>query len=77
MYALEYQMPTLIHAADPLIRMGSPSHEHNAALAPLRDHLNNLPGQPLPALTGVAPGVAGTNGKGSVEHQHATLRPGD
>lgn len=76
MHTLQYIMRTLIHPPQPLPRRRSPGKKHHAPRPHFRHGIDNLLGEFLPAVIGVAVGFARFDRQAGVEHQHAAVGPG-
>jgi hypothetical protein len=76
MYTLQNKVLVDRNANHPLLRRRAPCQEHDAVRAHLRDGINHLLCEKLPAFALVRVGLALTNRQTCVEEQDATISPG-
>ena len=71
-------MPAAIDLGDVFLGGRAPGEEDDAAAGGVQagDDVDDLLGEALPALVGVAVGLVGAHGEAGVEHEHAAVGPG-
>lgn len=75
MHTPQNEVLLLIYILDALRRGAAPSQEHYACCAHLRDGVDHLLSQELPALAGVRVSFAGPDSQARIEEQDAAVRP--
>ena len=76
MRRLQNMMLLRVHARDPLRGGRAPGQEDNAARPALRDGVDDLLREALPAVAGVAVGLVRAHGQAGVQQEDAAIGPG-